>query len=57
MRAELEKSLADQFKFMRIETKDKTDRIDNLYQAFGIETDDGWLMVRCDACYESMKRE
>ncbi|MDE7253819.1 MAG: hypothetical protein K2O32_12870 [Acetatifactor sp.] len=51
MNRELEKRLAEEFEFMRRGPLSE-DGIDNLYNAFGIETGDGWYQLLYDMCRE-----
>ena len=51
MNRELEKRLAEEFEFMRRGPLSEAG-IDNLYNAFGIETGDGWYQLLYDMCKE-----
>lgn len=51
MKKELEIRLAEEFEFMRRGPLSE-DSIDNLYNAFGIETGDGWYQLLYDMCKE-----
>ena len=51
MKRELASRLAEEFEFMRRGPLSE-DGIDNLYNAFGIETGDGWYQLLHDMCRE-----
>lgn len=52
MKTELEYNLAEEFEFMRRKPVSSDGTIDNLYNAFGIETGDGWYKLLYDMCKE-----
>lgn len=52
MKAELENNLAREFEFMRREALSADSMADNLYEAFGIDTGDGWYQLLYDMCRE-----
>lgn len=52
MTSELQAKLAEEFEFMRREPLSADGIIDNLYDAFGIDTGDGWYQLLYDMCRE-----
>lgn len=52
MKTELENNLAEEFEFMRREPVSADGIIDKLYDAFGIDTGDGWYQLLYDMCKE-----
>lgn len=52
MKRELEDKLAEEFDFMRRKPVPVDGSIDNLYDAFGIDTGDGWYQLLYDMCKE-----
>lgn len=55
MREELEYVLAQKFDFMKRRAQKRTGGVKNLYQAFGVETGDGWYQLLYDLCEELAK--
>lgn len=52
MNNELQKQLAEEFPFLRCKQQPDKNKISNLYDAFGMEIDDGWFSLVKDLCTE-----
>lgn len=52
MKTELEDNLAEEFEFMKRAPLPANGIMDNLYDAFGIDTGDGWYELLYDMCKE-----